>query len=643
MAAKDAAMAPCYVASCNRRPAMWHAAIRHAGKTGWGGYNTARRRHVLAKFTEQFIQQVAQATDIVELVSRYVTLKKRGAEYVGLCPFHDDKRPSLNVSPAKQIFKCFACGAGGGVFKFIELYDKLTFPEAVRELAERANIPLPRDSRDAPQPAGGLSKNDLIKVTTWAADFFRRQLQSPGGRDAMEYAHKRGLTDETIKRFGLGYAPDFWDALLRAGTQEGFSQEQLLTAGLIKRREEGDGCYDRMRNRLIFPILDVNSNVIGFGGRALEADAQAKYLNSPETPLYDKSAQLYALNWAREAIAASDQAVVVEGYMDAVIPHQGGVRNVVASLGTALTDRQARLLGRYTREIVLIYDADVAGQAAAERALEIFLQQQLHVRVATIPDGKDPCDYVLAHGGEAFKQLIDAAPDALEFVWRRRAQQIQQARGNLAQQRVVVDEFLRLVVACSSYGAIDGIRRGQLAQHIAHLLQVPAEEVSQQMRQLHRAIPRANMPATQPRQAAAVSIANAPRAERHVLEVLLNEPSLLDNVLEQIGPVDFVDPVLAAIAAEVWSRGLAGGLKVDQLLASSAMAPYSGVLADLIDDGARRGNYEQTLAGAVEFMVYRRKRRQIEALKAPGLDDESLRKLGEDCHGGFKGRALPPR
>jgi len=244
----------------------------------------------MAKYPEHLIQQVAQATDIVELVSQYVALKKRGKEYVGLCPFHDDHKPSLNVSPVKQIYKCFSCGAGGGVYQFLMQYEKLSFPEAVRMLAERAGVALPRQN-EARQTEGGFSKNDLIEVVAFAMRYFQGQLRSAGGANALKYALSRGLTAESIERFRLGYAPASWDALIKAGSAKGISQARLLAAGLAVRRDDGSGCYDRFRNRLMFPILDPQNRPIGFGGRALAADERAKYINSPESPVYDKSGQ----------------------------------------------------------------------------------------------------------------------------------------------------------------------------------------------------------------------------------------------------------------------------------------------------------------------------------------------------------------
>ncbi len=581
----------------------------------------------MARFPEQFVQQVSQATDIVELISQYVALKKRGKEFVGLCPFHDDKNPSLNVSPTKQIFKCFACGSGGGVYQFLMLYEKLTFPEAVRSLCERANIPLPDFPREASADEGGFSKQDLIAVTTFAGKFFRERLGSPEGAAVLQYAHGRGLTDESIDRFGVGYAPDEWDSLLRAARTAGIGESKLVSAGLARRKEGSVGCYDRFRNRLIFPIADAQGRVIAFGGRAMGTDERAKYLNSPESPLFDKSAVLYALNFAREQIVSSGRAVVVEGYLDALIPLQMGVGNVVATLGTALTDRHVRTLSRYVREVVLVFDSDTAGRAAAERALEIFLAQRVHVRVASVPEGKDPCDFCLSDGPEAFERLIAAAPDALEYVWKRRWEQWASASGDLADRRRLVDEFLNLVASCSAYGAIDEIRRGQLAQHIGHLLNVSPAELQQQMQRLARRV----VPGRGSREAPA-----SPRqvrdpsslAQRHILEVLVNRGDLFEQVAKQLDLNDFTNEQYRRIAESLWSEHSRGAVNLEELLGSEELSDLGALITDLVSGGERRGNYEQTLSGAVEHMVYLR-RRSLERLGTSRADDDALREISK--------------
>ncbi|MGC9454564.1 MAG: DNA primase [Phycisphaerae bacterium] len=575
----------------------------------------------MPQFSEQFIQQVAQSTDIVDLVSEVVALKKRGREFVGLCPFHDDHTPSLYVSPAKQIYKCFACGAGGGVYQFVMQQENLSFPEAVRALAERANIPLPAE-RTTQQ--AGPSKSDLVRACTFAARFYREQLRSPTGKAALEYARGRGLSEKSIERFGLGYAPDARNALAQAARKAGFREELLLAAGLVARRDDG-GYYDRFRNRLMFPIIDLQGRVIAFGGRALDNEQRAKYLNSPETSIYDKSAQLYALNWARQGISRDGLAVVAEGYLDALIPLQEGKDNVVATLGTSLTDRHVRLLSRFARKVVLVFDADTAGAAASERALELFLAQKLDVRVATIPSGKDPCDFCLSEGGEAFSQLVEQAPDALEYVWQRRREALADSDATPAQRQQALEDFLRIVVSSSTYGAIDEVRRGQLAQHIAHLLNIPAHDLQQQMRRLGRRVRRASRTTTDD----SSSQEPVDLAQRQVLEVLLNRPDLYDHAAERIGPEDFSDPRLRRIAEAVWQLAEKDRLTLEELLSREDLAELGSLAAELASASEQRGNDEQTLAGAVEHIAVRRHRREIEELKLRSrTDDEALRRLG---------------
>lgn len=576
----------------------------------------------MPRFEEAFIQQVQQATDIVDLVSEYVALKKRGKEFVGLCPFHQDSHPSMNVSPAKQIFKCFACGAGGTAFNFLMMYDKLEFPDAVRRLAERANIPVPEQRRPTEQARAGLSRNDLLAASLFAARWFREQLHSDAGRHALEYARGRGLTDESIKRFGLGYAPDGWDGLLRAATAKGISDRQLVAAGLCGRKDETGRCYDRFRNRLMFPIIEPGGKPVAFGGRAL-GDDPAKYLNSPETQLFDKSGVLYALNWARSSIVSSKRVIVTEGYLDALMPIQAGVENVVATLGTSLTDRHVRLLARYADDVVLLFDADTAGQGATERALETFLSQRFHVRVATVPSGKDPCDMVLAEGPDALRRLADEAPDALQYAWDRTYEAWTSADDRPADRGQIVDGFLRLVASSAAYGAINEVRRGQLAQYIGHVLNVPAPELQQHMRRLARRVPRERVAA--PEEAGRYTPQRL--AERQVLEVLLNEPELFDIAAERVDPEDFTTPALRTVAERIWQLGASGRVNPEDVVASEALAQHGALIADLSTDGEHRGNYEATLAGALDDMVYRRRRSEIDQLSQAEPTDDALREL----------------
>ena len=576
----------------------------------------------MALLPDRFVDQVAQATDIVEVVGQYIALKKRGKEFVGLCPFHDDHRPSFNVSPGKQIYKCFACGAGGGVYQFLMSYQKLSFPEAVRQLAEQAGIRVPVEQGPA-QADRSLSKEALVKLTTFAAKFFRSQLNSEAGSAALAYARGRKLSDESIRRFGLGFAPDAWEALRTVAIKAGFTDRQLAAAGLVTHREDGSS-YDRFRNRLMFPIFDAAGQIIAFGGRALAEQERAKYLNSPETVLFDKSANLYALNWSRQDILEADQAVVVEGYLDALMLIQEGVGNVVATLGTALTDRHVRMLSRLVAEAVLVFDADVAGQAAAERAMEVFLTQRLNVRVATVPpdtQGKDPCDYVLAAGAEAIRALVAGAPDALEYVWSRRQADYGQA-GTLAAKRQIVEEFLQLIVSSAAYGAIDPVRQGLLAGRAAELIGVSQAQIAEQVRVLSRRVRRRSAAPEQAGPEGAEAAGQTDRTESWLLGALINAPELFESLGEGVNPAMFADPDLRAVAEQVWALAGQDRLELSVLISAGQSTQWGRIVTDLQLAGQQRGNYERVLADAAAALKRRSEDEAIQDLKSKGDTDQ---------------------
>ncbi len=598
----------------------------------------------MPRLPESFIQQVQQANDIVEVIGQYVSLKRKGKDYLGLCPFHQEKTPSFTVSPTKQFFKCFGCGVGGGVYQFLMRQMRVEFPEAVRLLADRAGMKAP--TADEPAGQAGLGRAELVKANTFAARFFRDQLHTEAGRAALEYARSRQISDESIRRFGLGWAPDGWDGLALAARAAGLREELLVAAGLVAAREAPRrGCYDRFRNRLMFPILDVTGRVIAFGGRALAADERAKYLNTPETALFDKSSHLYGLNWARDAIDRTGQAIVVEGYLDMVIPAQAGVENVVATLGTALTERHVRMLARFAQDVVLVFDADRAGAAAAERALDLCIAQDVQARVAAIPDGKDPCDFVLAHGGEAFGQIVQDAPDALEYAWRQSAAGL--AGDNLVQQRRAAEEFLRRVVHSAAYGTIDAVREGLLINRLGQLLGLSADQLRRQVRALTRQVPTASnqRPAVNRGVEAAPAPQGLARAQRQILEVLLVEPDQFEHVARHIGMDDFDDPTLAALARHIWRLGDEGTLSVASLLAVSDGEDWARLVTDLAGSAEQRGQPQRFLNEALEMLEAHHRRleeRQL-AEQARGDDDGALRAIQQRLRqpGGHRRPAVP--
>ncbi|MBE3133978.1 MAG: DNA primase, partial [Acidobacteria bacterium] len=397
-------------------------------------------------YSDDILDGIARANDIVEVVSGYFPLKRAGKDYQALCPFHAEKTPSFTVSPSKQIFKCFGCGRGGSVFNFVMAKENATFPEAVRILAERAGIELKRDA-DADQRAG--ARREIRDVMNWATQRFVAGLKHPKlGGPGREYLAARGIEDATIEAFQIGWAPEGWDNLIRAAERDGFPLDMLETAGLVVRRDEGTGYYDRFRGRVMFPILDPLNRPVGFGGRIL-GDAQPKYLNSPETPLFHKGEALYGLPQAREAIETDRRVVVVEGYFDVVMPHQVGVRNIVATLGTALTDEHIRALKRYADEVVLVFDSDLAGQRAADRGMELFLAHDVRILITVVPQGKDPCDFCRQQGAEAFRDRINGAPDAFKYKWDLVRGDLESATSPAAQRRALEAMLLSVLKAPS--------------------------------------------------------------------------------------------------------------------------------------------------------------------------------------------------
>jgi DNA primase len=364
-------------------------------------------------FPPELIDQIRDANDIVDIISEYVPLKKRGKNYVGLCPFHAEKDPSFNVIPTKQIFYCFGCQEGGNVIHFLMRHEKLGFVEAVKLLAKRANIPLPKRTVDR-QKAQALDK--LYYANEVANEYFRKNLyREDPGKKARQYLNKRGFDLEIIKQFSLGYAPDDWEGLTKFAKNKDMEMEMLNQAGLVVQRSESPGYYDRFRNRITFPIFNLSGKVVGFGGRVLDEKDEPKYLNSPETPIYQKGKILYGLNFSKDEIRKRGCAVLVEGYVDFLSLYQAGIKNIVASSGTAFTPDQARLLSRYAEKIFLLFDADTAGQSATFRSVDILFSEGVEVFVVSLPKGEDPDSFVKKFGAEELAQKIEQAQTFIDF------------------------------------------------------------------------------------------------------------------------------------------------------------------------------------------------------------------------------------
>ena len=358
-------------------------------------------------------ERVRDATDIADLVASFITLRRQGKALVGLCPWHDDSKPSFQVSPERQTYRCWVCGVGGDVFSFLMRMEKLEFRDALHQLAERAGIDIPRVRGAVPVD----ERKTLHQVLGWACDRYADSLRrGPDAERARDYLRDRGLAQATIDRFQLGYAPASWDWLLRQAPVAGFPTDVLVRAGLAVERQERTGHYDRFRDRVMFPIRDPQGRCVAFGGRVLPgASDGAKYINSPETPLFSKSSMLYGLDTAREGMARTGRAVVVEGYTDCLAARQVGCDDVVAVLGTALGERHAKLLRRYADRLVLLLDGDDAGRRRADEVLDVLLAEPIDVRIARMPTGVDPCEFALEQGRGAFEQLVESAVDALDY------------------------------------------------------------------------------------------------------------------------------------------------------------------------------------------------------------------------------------
>lgn len=359
-------------------------------------------------FPENFINELVERSDIVDVVSGYVRLGKRsGSNLFGLCPFHSEKTPSFSVSPDKQIYHCFGCGKGGGVINFIMEIENLSFPEAVEFLARRAGMPIPEQTDDRES----RRRARMLALNRDAARFFYSQLSTPAGRAARDYMAGRRIGSAAATNFGLGAAPDSWDSLLRAMETKGYTGQELFEAGLARRGKNG-GFYDSFRNRLMFPVIDVRGNVIGFSGRILE-DGEPKYMNSPETPVFSKSRNLFALNLAKKS--KSGYIILSEGNIDVVSLHQAGFDSAVASLGTSLTPEQARLISRYTDQVIIAYDNDGAGQKASQRAIGILEKLDVRVKVLRMSGAKDPDEFIKRKGADAFRNLLDASENQVDY------------------------------------------------------------------------------------------------------------------------------------------------------------------------------------------------------------------------------------
>lgn len=489
------------------------------------------------RYPQVFIDDLKRQADIVRVIQDYVQLKKKGANWMACCPFHKEKTPSFSVSPAKEIFYCFGCHKGGSVFNFVMEMERVSFPEAIKLVAEKSGVPLPKLIDDSRFETKRHEADDVIQLNKWALDWWEQQLESSGdARIARDYLVQREISDETRKTFRMGYAPDSWDALSSHLLQKGATQDQLDRSGLVSKKEETGRTYDRFRGRLIFPVLDIQGKPIAFGGRTLRND-DAKYINSPETAAYVKGRNLFGLNLTRDEIRRNGFVILVEGFLDLIVPYQFGIRNVVASLGTALTPEQAKLLGRFARKVVVNYDGDNAGVQAAKKAIEILLAEDIEVKILVLPDNSDPDEFIRKSGASEYQRQRGEAQPYLQFVIDQAVRD--RKLTNPADKEAAIDEVLPYVRAVNSRLqkreyfdiAMDSLRIGDatLRRELWHSIRGAGQGAARQQSTIRRT-------ATKPTV-----------AEERLLELLLADAELRGVVLSKLEPADYDDLATAPI------------------------------------------------------------------------------------------------
>ena len=517
------------------------------------------------RYSDDIIEEVRQKNDIVDVVSQYVKLTRKGSSYFGLCPFHNEKTPSFSVTPGKQMYYCFGCGAGGNVFNFIMEYENYTFGEALKHLADRAGVELPKIEYSREVREKAQERAELLEINKQAAQYFYYQLRTEKGAQGYQYLTGRGLSEETMRKFGLGYSDKFGGGLYQFLKSKGYGDDRLRESGLFN-VDERHGMYDKFWNRVIFPIMDVNNRVIGFGGRVM-GDGKPKYLNSPETKIFDKSRNLYGLNVARTT--RRKYLILCEGYMDVISMHQAGFTNAVASLGTALTSGHASLLKRYTQEVLLLYDSDEAGVRAALRAIPILREAGVNSRVVNLRPYKDPDEFIKNLGAEAFEERLEQASDSFmfrvsiaesEFPMEEPQGQnrfFERCAEMLLELKDELERNLYIEAIVKKYRGQYGISVEDLRKRVNTLALkgAPAERRIQPKKSQEGAPKKKKDSASD-------------QAQKLMLTWIVTYPKIFDKVAQYLTPEDFVVPLYREVAQMLFSQREEGEVNPARLLNS---------------------------------------------------------------------------
>lgn len=526
----------------------------------------------MAYYSDDLIEEVRARNDIVEVVSDHVRLQKKGSTYFGLCPFHNEKTPSFSVSPGKQMYYCFGCGAGGNVITFVMQYENFTFPEALQTLADRVGIELPKQEMNEAQRKAADRKSKILEIHKVAAKYFYTLLRGPQGSHALEYFKKRELTPQTMQHFGLGYSNKYSDDLYQYLKQQGYEDEILKDSGLVT-IDERRGGYDKFWNRAMFPIMDVNNRVIGFGGRVM-GEGEPKYLNSPETIIFDKSRNLYGLNFAR--LSKKTQILLCEGYMDVIALHQAGFDNAVASLGTAFTSGHASLLKRYTKEVYLTFDSDGAGKRAALRAIPILKEAGLTAKVINMSPYKDPDEFIKALGAEEYQKRIDQAENSFLFEVRMLQQDY-----DLNDPESKTAFFREVAVKILNFR--EELERENYIEAVAAKYHIGFEQLRAMVRsEGTRGGITKNQPARRTSSEAVKKKEDGRKqSQRLLLTWLIEDEKLFDVIEPYISPEDFTEPVYHQAAQMLFEQKQSGQINPARIVSMFSDEEQQREIAEL--------------------------------------------------------------
>ena len=578
---------------------------------------------------EDKILDIKNATDIVAVISEVVNLKKTGKNFVGLCPFHSEKTPSFSVSPEKQIFYCFGCGTGGNVFSFLMKKDGLAFPEAARLLARRYNIDIPRKHLTPEQKKRMGERESLLKINRQAMAYYHKMLlRSPNGKSALAYLKKRGLSAEIIERFNLGYAPSGWDNIINFFSKSAVPLAKVERSGLILPKKDRRGYYDRFRDRVVFPIIDVSQNVIGFGGRVLD-DSLPKYLNSPETPIYSKSRSLYGLYLAKDKGRTTDCIYIVEGYLDLLTLHQHGIENAVATLGTALTVEHVRMLSRYVPRLILVYDSDEAGIRSARRCVDTFWQEHVDfsrgdvfreenadTQILVLPDGHDPDTYLRKEGVASFQKAAAQAPGIVSFL-------IEQS---IAKHGLSTEGKIRVVADLKSPLATinDNVARSLYVKQLAERIGLEENIILQEIR-----AGAASKEVKNSGKRADFVQSEGSRLERQIIAMMLQFPAILPEI-QKFDVIEYIDnPRLHSIATTILESRITSDKQILELFIDKPDLERLISSLAMIEESWEKDGCLKLIAQFVKNGQRRRDRQILEQIRAAEKmnDQETLAKL----------------